>query len=73
LSAVCKYGVIPHLAIVGQMDISHDPVVVAHAGHTTPARRAQVKGSKLANGVAIANHQLTRLAFVFFILRDGTQ
>jgi hypothetical protein len=52
LRTVGKNSVVAHLAIVRQMDVGHDPVVVAQLGDTRVARRANVERTKLANGVA---------------------
>ena len=72
LRTVGKNRVVTHLAIVRQMDIGHDPVVVAQLGDTCVARRANVERTKFADGVALANDQLTGLAGIFFILRHCT-
>ena len=72
LRTVGKNSVVAHPAIVRQMDIGHDPVVVAQLGDTCVARRANVERTKLADGIALANDQLTGLAGIFFILRHCT-
>ena len=72
LRTVGKNSVIAHLAIVRQMDLGHDPVVVAQLGDTCVARGSNVERAKLADGVALANDQLAGLAGIFFILRHCT-
>ena len=61
------------LAIVRDMHVGHDPVVVANRGHAAILHRAQVKGAKLANGVAVADLQTGRFAGIFLVLRHFTQ
>jgi len=73
LRVVGEDRVIAHLAVVRQMHIGHDPVVVAHRGHGPVARRADVEGAKLADRVAVPNHQLTRLIVVLLVLGHSTQ
>jgi hypothetical protein len=73
LGTVGKNGVVANLAIVCQMNIGHDPIVIAHLRHTLIARRANVEGAKLSNGVAIANDQLARLTGVFLVLGHRAQ
>ena len=53
------------------VDVGHDPVVIAHACHACIAGAADVQGAKLADGVAVTNVQLARLTRVFFVLRNG--
>ena len=62
-----------HRAIVRDMDIGHDPVVVPNAGDACILAGAGVEGTELADGVAIANHQLGRLARVLLVLRLRAQ
>ncbi|OIQ63858.1 hypothetical protein GALL_545990 [mine drainage metagenome] len=72
-SIIGKDGIVSHLAIMRQMDIRHDPVIVADAGYTRVLYRPDVKRAELANNVAIAYFQSGRFTCIFFILRDFTQ
>ncbi|MNR10881.1 hypothetical protein D3C85_1271540 [compost metagenome] len=66
-------GVVADLAVVRQMDIGHDPVVVADAGHAAILRGADVEGAEFADGVVVADFQPCRLARVLLVLRHRTQ
>jgi len=65
--------VIAHHAVVCQVHVRHDPVVIAHLGHARVAGGTNIEGTKLADGVAVANDQLTRFARVLLVLRNRTQ
>jgi hypothetical protein len=54
-----------------EVNVSHDPVVVTHAGDTGITGRADVERAKLTDGVSITNHQLTGLTGIFFVLRNS--
>ena len=73
LRAIGKNGVAADLTVVSQMDISHDPIVIPQLGHAFITDGAYIESTKFTNDIAITNDQLTWLAFVFFILRDGTK
>ncbi len=73
LRVVGKNGVVADLAVMRQVHISHDPVVIAHARHTCIARRTYVEGAKLADGIAITNDKLAGLASIFLVLGNGAQ
>ena len=73
LGTVGKDGVIANVTIVCQMNVGHDPIVIAQRRYACIARRAYIEGAKLSNGVAIANDQLARLAGVFFVLGHCAQ
>ena len=73
LRIIGKNRVVAHLAVMRQMHIGHDPVVVAHTGHADIAGRANIEGTKLADGVALANDQLARLARILLVLGNRTQ
>ena len=73
LGTVGKNSVIANLAIMCQVHISHDPVVISELGDAGVARRANVEGAKLSDGVAIANDQLARLTCIFLVLGDCAQ
>lgn len=73
LGVVRKDRVAAYLAIVRQMDVSHDPVVVPDGGHSTILHGADVHGAELADGVAIAKNQLARFAAVLFVLGNAAE
>src|SRR5690606_21305259 len=56
-------------AIMRDMRIGHDPVVVADLGDAPILQRAAVDGRVLAYRVAMADHEACRLARVFLVLR----
>ena len=70
LAIVGKYGVIANHAVVREVDIGHDPVVVADAGDGTATGRADIEGAKLADGVVVAHDELAGFPRVLFILRN---
>jgi hypothetical protein len=70
---VGKDGVVPDHAVVRQMDIGHDPVVVAQYGLAKVTRGANVEGAELADGVAVTDVELAGLACILLVLRNGTQ
>ncbi len=61
-------GLVAHLAIVRNVDVGHHPVVVTDARDALVLRGAGVEGAKLADGVAVADHQARWFASVFFVL-----
>src|SRR5689334_16717616 len=65
--------VIPHLAIVRDVHVSHDPVVVADARDPGVLRRAAVERAILPDGVAVADLQRGRLPRVFLVLRRPSE
>ena len=69
LRVVGKNRVAANLAIVGQMDIGHEQIVITHPGHTATVDGAGIESAKLSNGVAVADHQTGWLSSVFFVLR----
>src|SRR5690606_32142393 len=60
-----------YLAIVRNVHVGHDPVVVAHAGYTHVLRRARIDGDVLAHHVAVADLESGGLALVLLILRHA--
>ena len=57
------------LAVVGDVDVGHDPVVIAQAGDAGVLHGAGVDGDELADGVARADFQTGGFACVFLVLR----
>ncbi len=49
--------VVANLTIVGDVNISHDPVLVSNAGHTTAELRAAIDRAVLPDRIAIANFE----------------
>ena len=65
-------GVVAHHAVVRDVGVGHDPVVVADARDAAlSCTRADVEGAELADGVAVADHQLAGLAGVLLVLRHA--
>jgi hypothetical protein len=60
------------LAVVRNMHVSHDPVLITHARDANIAGAADVQGAELSDGVAIANVQFAGFACIFFVLRNST-
>src|SRR4051794_1481029 len=54
---------------MGNMYISHDPVVIADAGHAGILRGTEVESAKFPNCVAVADFKPCRLASIFLVLR----
>ena len=73
LRVVGEDGVAANLTIVGQMHVSHDPVVVADTRHARIRGRSYVERAEFADRVAVPQNQLTRFTRVFFVLRDRAQ
>src|SRR5690606_36170660 len=56
-------------AVVRDVHVSHDPVVVADHGFARVLHRPAADRAVLANGVAVADREARRLARVFLVLR----
>jgi hypothetical protein len=72
LGVVGEDGLVADLAIVRQMHIGHDPVVVAQASDAGILRRAAIEGAELADRVAVADLEPGRLAGILLVLRGFT-
>ena len=57
-------------AVMGEVAVGHNPVVVADTGFADTGDRTEVERRKFADGVAVADNQLGRLVAVFFVLRN---
>ena len=57
-------------AVMGEVAVGHNPVVVADTGFADAGNRTEVERRKFADGVAVADNQLGRLVAVFFVLRN---
>src|SRR6266446_4235615 len=66
---VCHDDVTPNLAIMRNVGIGHDQVVVADLGASPALDRAAVDGDKLADYVMVADLQACRFACVGDVLR----
>lgn len=70
---VGQNGLVADLAIMGDMHIGHDPVVITDPRHPAILGGAGVEGAELADGVAVADLQAGRLAGIFFVLRHAAE
>ena len=73
LRVICKNGVVAHDTVMGQVHIRHQPIVIPHSRDASASGGSYVECRKLANSIAIANNQLTRLTRILFVLRNSTQ
>ena len=67
--AVGEDGLVSYQAIVGDVHVGHDPVVVADPGYAASLRGAAVEGAVFADDVAVTDLQCAVFARIFFILR----
>ncbi len=56
-SVICHDDVVPDLAIVGDVDVGHDPIVAAHSGDSATVLGAAIETAIFPYGVAITNFQ----------------
>ena len=68
---VCEYGMAADLAIVREVHVCHDPVVVADPGHPGVLHRAAVDRYVFSNRVAVADLDRRVFARVLLVLRRG--
>src|SRR5690606_36918679 len=64
------------LAIVSNVGVGHDPVVIAHTGHAHILHRTGIDGDVFTNHIAIADFQASRFTSVLLVLRhaaDGAE
>ena len=66
--AVGENGIVAHHAVVGDMHIGHDPVVITDVGNALVLHRATTDGAVLADHIAIADLQASILALEFLVL-----
>src|SRR2546430_9785358 len=69
LAGVGEHRVAADLAVVREVHVGHDPVVIAHARTAAIQRGAAVDGDALAEGVAVADLDRGVLAAVLLVLR----
>src|SRR5690606_32807453 len=60
---------VAHLAVVGDVHVGQQPVVVADAGDAATVAGAAVDGGEFADDVAVADHQFGVLALELLVLR----
>ena len=72
LYAVGQNDVAANLAVMGDMDIGHDPVVGGHTRDADILCRARIDGDVLAHHVTVANLETRRFARVLFVLGHAT-
>src|SRR5262249_18425708 len=65
--------VIADLAVVGDVHVSHEPVVAADARDARVLRGAAVERAELADGIAVSDLQAGRLARVLLVLGPAAQ
>src|SRR5690606_7859713 len=71
LDAVGDDGMAADLAVMRNMHIGHDPVVVAQASHAHVLRRPRIDGDVLAYGVAVADLEPGGFVAVFLVLGNA--
>src|SRR5450759_1312539 len=65
-------GVTTNLAVVGNMHVGHDPIVVTYARDTGILHRAGIEGAEFANSVVITYLQTRRLTCIFLVLGNSS-
>ncbi len=73
IGGVGKDGVRADHAVMGNVHVGHDPVVVADAGEALVLSRAAVDRDALTKGVAIADLKSGRFAPIFLVLGRAAQ
>src|SRR5690606_1807973 len=76
LYAIGDDSLVSYLAIMGNMDISHNPVIVADSGDADVLSGAGVNGDVFAHHVSVTDFQTCGFALVLFVLRhtaNGTE
>src|SRR4030095_11243605 len=59
-------------AIMGDVALHHQEILIAHPGHHAAGRGPWIERNILADRVAIADQKLARFALIFEIVRHGT-
>ena len=65
---VCKNNVTPNFAVMGNVAIRHNQVMVTDTRYTATPHGSTVKGGRFSNDVVIANNKLSGFVFVAQIL-----
>src|SRR5690606_20155410 len=63
--------VVANMAIVRNVHVGHDPVVIAQRGDAAILHGAGIEGSEFAHRIAVADHQARGLAGIFLVLRHA--
>jgi hypothetical protein len=72
LCIVCKNSIVANLAVMGDMDVGHDPVVIADPRRPGILRSSPVQGAKFPYDIPVANFKSGRFVAIFFVLRCGS-
>jgi hypothetical protein len=67
-----KNSVVANLAIVCNMHICHDPIVITQPRNAIVLRRTSVNGGELSNGIAITDLQAGWFTALFHVLWRAT-
>jgi hypothetical protein len=70
--AIGKDSMITNQTVMGDMNIRHQPVIVANAGQASPIIGTTVDCDKLANSVPVTDLQTGSFSMIFFVLRYFT-
>jgi hypothetical protein len=70
--AICKNYVVAQYAIMCDMDISHEKIVIADARDSAAFLCTDMKGTKLTHDIIISDQQLGRLVSISSALWDFT-
>ena len=69
-SVIGKNSVVANLAVMRDMTVGHNPIIVAYLSHADVLRGAAIQCAKFADDIPLANFQTGGLARIFFILRN---
>jgi hypothetical protein len=64
--------IVTDLTVMGYMGVGHDPVVIANTRNALVLHGSTVDRARLANRIAIPDHQLRRLTSILLVLRVVT-
>lgn len=68
---ICEYVIIANEAIVGNVHVCHDPIIITEARYSSAPFRAPVDGAVFPNHVTVTHFQYGMIAFIeFFVLRN---
>src|SRR5688500_2270874 len=72
LRIIGENRIVPDLAVMCQVHVCHDPIIIAQTRYSNVLGGPDVECAEFANRISIADFQTCRLASVFFILRSST-
>jgi hypothetical protein len=72
LRVIGKSGPVANLAIVRDVNVRHDPVVIAHARNATVLDRTEIECTELANRVPVTNFEAGWFTGVLLVLGNLT-